>query len=292
MPIPHHTGAPPAGPGPGAGAPAPADPRPQIRVAVFGLAGKFQRLMEIVLRHARHNQYRYVVAPSPGPGDYDIALVDMTSAGGPEVASTLKRLPHARPVVRMGRRNDVVRGRDDLLQASFTANLLKTLNRVVEEALLGRGGLGLEFGAPRFGAAAEPAPRARVLIVDDSPTVRRQLAVALQQMGLDSEGVGSAREALDTLTTRRYDLVFVDVVMPEIDGYKLTREIKRNRLLRPVPVIILTSRSSPFDLARGALSGCNSYLVKPVSLRSLRETVTRHLKASAARGGAGRLSTA
>jgi twitching motility two-component system response regulator PilG len=261
-------------------------------VAVFGLANKFQRLMEIVLRHARHNQYRYVVARSPGPGDYDIALVDMTSTGGPEVASTLRRLPHARPVVRMGRRNDVVRGRDDLLQASFTANLLKTLNRVVEEALLGRGGLGLEFGARRFGPAVEPVARARVLIVDDSPTVRRQLAVALQQMGLDSEGVGSAREALDTLTTRRYDLVFVDVVMPEMDGYKLTREIKRHRLLRPVPVIILTSRSSPFDLARGALSGCNSYLVKPVSLRSLRETVARHLKASAARGGAGRLSTA
>ena len=125
--------------------------------------------------------------------------------------------------------------------------------------------------------------RLRVLVVDDSPTVRRQLAVAMHRMGLDSEGVSSAREALDTLATRRYELVFVDVVMPEMDGYQLTREIKRNKILRPMPVVILTSRSSPFDLARGALAGCNSYLVKPVSLQSLRETVARQLHRSARR---------
>lgn len=269
------------------------DARPLYRVAIFGLAHKFQRLMEIVLRHARHNQYRYVLAQSRGPGEYDIAMVDMTVQGGPEVASTLRRLPGARPVVRVGRRTDHARGPDDLLQASFTMNLLKTLNRVVEEALLGR-------PAPPAGLWSSTAPvggsgngeRARVLIVDDSPTVRRQLAVALQQMGLDSEGVGSAREALDTLAQRRYDLVFVDVVMPEMDGYRLTREIKRARGLRATPVIILTSRSSPFDLARGALAGCNSYLVKPVSLNSLRETVARHLRSRVGEQGAGRLSPA
>ena len=120
--------------------------------------------------------------------------------------------------------------------------------------------------------------RPRVLVVDDSPTVRRQLAVALHRMGLDSEGVNSAREALETLAVRRYELVFVDVIMPEIDGYRLTREIKRNRLLKPMPVVILTSRSSPFDLARGALAGCDSYLVKPVSMQALRDTVARHLQ--------------
>ena len=62
-----------------------ADPRPEFKVAVFGLAVKFQRILEIVLRHARHNQYRYTVASSRGPGNYDIALVDMTVKGGPVV---------------------------------------------------------------------------------------------------------------------------------------------------------------------------------------------------------------
>ncbi|MBK8763482.1 MAG: response regulator [Burkholderiaceae bacterium] len=281
------------------------DPRPRYRVANFGLGHKLQRLMEIVLRHARHNQYRFELAPSRGPGEYDIAMVDMTARGGPEVANTLRRLPQARPVVKVGRRNDEVRGHDDLLQSSFTMNLLATLNKVVEERLMTQAAARRQSAppAPRLRsidraatpprAATDgdmqdtvtqlPTRRPRVLVVDDSPTVRRQLAVAMHRMGLDSEGVSSAREALDTLATRRYELVFVDVVMPEMDGYQLTREIKRNKMLRPMPVVILTSRSSPFDLARGALAGCNSYLVKPVSLQSLRETVARQLHRSARR---------
>ncbi|HPU51256.1 MAG TPA: response regulator [Burkholderiaceae bacterium] len=280
------------------------DPRPYYRVANFGLGHKLQRLTEIVLRHARHNQYRFELSPSRGPGEYDIAMVDMTVRGGPEVANTLRQLPQARPVVKVGRRNDEIRGHDDLLRASFTMNLLATLNRVVEERLLTQAAHRRQSAPPaaRLRVAETsaapptatdgdiqdtitqlPTRRPRVLVVDDSPTVRRQLAVAMHRMGLDSEGVSSAREALDTLATRRYELVFVDVVMPEMDGYQLTREIKRSKLLRPMPVVILTSRSSPFDLARGALAGCNSYLVKPVSLQSLRETVARQLHRSAGR---------
>lgn len=125
--------------------------------------------------------------------------------------------------------------------------------------------------------------RPRALIVDDSPTVRRQLSLALHQIGLDSEAVASAREALEVLAMRRYELVLADVVMPDMDGYRLTRTIKRNRALRGIPVVILTSRSSPFDLARGALAGCNSYLVKPVSMQALRDTVQRQLRKLARR---------
>ena len=76
--------------------------------------------------------------------------------------------------------------------------------------------------------------RIRALIVDDSPTVRRQLSLALHQIGLDSEAVGSAREALDVMAMRRYEMVLVDVVMPDMDGYKLTRTIKRNKALRGI----------------------------------------------------------
>jgi len=256
-----------------------ADVRPQFRVAVFGLGRKFQRLMEIVLRHARHNQYRYVLTPARAPGEYDIALVDMTVRGGPEVASTLRLLPQARPVVRVGRRNDEARGRDDLLQATFTMNLLKTLNRVVDEVLLGRQAGPAPHAHPVMVDGETNAPRrARALVVDDSAAVRRQLAVALHRMAVDSEGASSAAEALAMLASTRYELVFVDVVMPDVDGYQLTRAIKRDPALRRVPVVILTGRSSPFDLARGALAGCDSYLVKPVALQSLRDTVFRQLR--------------
>lgn len=132
-----------------------------------------------------------------------------------------------------------------------------------------------------FPRSAEPAPpRIRVLVVDDSPTVRRQLSIAFTRMNALCDAAAGADEALARLAEAHYDLVLVDVVMPGVDGYKLTRQIRRRH--RGVPVIILTSRSSPFDLARGALAGCNSYLVKPVALRQLEAAVVRQLRKSLA----------
>jgi DNA-binding response OmpR family regulator len=66
--------------------------------------------------------------------------------------------------------------------------------------------------------------------------------------------------------------------MPDMDGYQLTRAIKRNRQWRQLPIIILTSRSSPFDLARGALAGCDTYLTKPVPYRALEAAVIKQLR--------------
>ena len=125
-----------------------------------------------------------------------------------------------------------------------------------------------------------PAPQIRVLVVDDSPTVRKQLSLAFARMRIECDAVASAAQALERLDEHHYDLALVDVVMPDMDGYKLTRQIRRGH--RGLPVIILTSRSSPFDLARGALAGCSSYLVKPVPLRQLEAAVVKHLRRSLA----------
>ncbi len=121
-----------------------------------------------------------------------------------------------------------------------------------------------------------------MLIVDDSPTVRRQLSGALERLGVASESVESARQALQRLSEQHFDLALLDIVMPDMDGYKLTREIKRNKQWRQLPVIILTSRSSPFDLARGALAGCDAYLTKPVPFRALEAAIVKQLRRSLA----------
>ena len=266
-----------------AAAPESSADRPEIRVAAFGLAGKFQRILEIVFRHARHNPYRFVLAASRGPGDYDLALVDMTAQGGPEVAQTLRRLPEQRPIVTVGRREDPARACDDLVLQRFALNVLAVLNRAVERHLL-RPAAALARRAAAWFALPDAESllgrKARVLMIDESPAVRRQLSLALHQMGLEAEGVGSAREALDVMAVRRYELVILEAALSDIGGLRLTRDIKRDPALRGMPVIVLTRRSGPFDLLRGAMSGCDSYLVKPVSLQTLRETVARCLRKS------------
>ncbi len=259
-------------------------------MALFGVAEKFQRMLEIVTRHAVHNPYSFRLAENRSASNFDIALVDMTVSGGPEVAGTLQKLLNGRPVIQMGRRQDKSRGEDKLTHQDFASRVIDALNEFVETNLAAQAGM-RSVDAPLLPNLLQPdvepeldptqvvpGRKPRALVVDDSPTVRRQLAVALGQMGMDSEAVASAQEALELLAMREYELVFADVVMPEQDGYQLTRQIKRDRNLKGMPVIILTSRSSPFDLAKGALAGCSSYLVKPVSLQSLRDTVSRQLE--------------
>ncbi len=124
--------------------------------------------------------------------------------------------------------------------------------------------------------------RLRALVVDDSPTVRAQLVQIIERIGMKCDAAAGGREALNLLAEKSYHIIYVDVVMPDMDGYKLTREIKRNAEYKSTPVIILTSQSSPFDRARGALAGCDTFLTKPVDLKRFYEASAKMLRKSMA----------
>ncbi len=272
------------------------DPRPLFRVAAFGLGQTLERIVEIVFRHARHNPYRFVFAPADAPTDYDLALVDMTVADGQAVARVLGRLSPAASgvtLVTVGRRCDPTRACDDLVLQRFSVNLLAALNQAVDRQLmrpLRRGARvfrgdpptrahagGARPDQPMTGAPSRPQ---RVLIIDPSPVLRRQVSISIEAIGLDAEGVGTAQEGLALLALRRYELVILDVDLSDVDGFRLVRQIRRGRGVARVPVIVLTRRSSAIDLLRGLIAGCNGYLVKPTSQRTLRECVFRCIRPS------------
>ena len=74
-----------------------------------------------------------------------------------------------------------------------------------------------------------------------------------------------------------YDIIFLDVVMPGVDGYEVCRRIRKNMLTKQTPVIMLTSKSSSFDRVRGAMAGCNSYLTKPVDYEKFHKVLEEYL---------------
>ncbi|HET7868073.1 MAG TPA: response regulator [Burkholderiaceae bacterium] len=152
-------------------------------------------------------------------------------------------------------------------------SLLYCLDALARQCAAHRGHRG------RPGAPAQPL---RALVVDDSPTVRTQLSNVIMRIGMQCDLADGAAEALARLDAAHYDLIVVDVLMPDMDGYKLTREIKRGRTHKHAPVIILTSQSSPFDRARGALAGCDIYLAKPVGVKAFFEAATKALRKSMA----------
>ena len=116
---------------------------------------------------------------------------------------------------------------------------------------------------------------ARVLVIDDSATVRKQLELALGEQGVQVFVADSGEAGLHVLSQNNIDLVFLDVMLPGADGYQICKTIKKNRQKNTVPVVMLTSKSSPFDRVKGSLAGCDSYLTKPVEFRRLIEVLDK-----------------
>ncbi len=117
----------------------------------------------------------------------------------------------------------------------------------------------------------------RALVVDDSPTVCKQLELELRNFNIESDIAETAEQGLELLENIKYDIIFLDVILPGTDGYQACKEIRKNPKTKRTPVIMLTSRSSPFDRVRGSLAGCSAYLTKPVNYGMFCETVEKYI---------------
>jgi two-component system, cell cycle response regulator len=116
-----------------------------------------------------------------------------------------------------------------------------------------------------------------VLVVDDNMTVREFMAGKLAPFQFNVEFAESGEKALFMCSQRHYTCVFLDVVMPGMDGYQVCKHIKGRRTVRRTNVVMLTSRSSPFDKIRGTMAGCDAYLTKPVDEEKLFSVIAKFL---------------
>lgn len=115
------------------------------------------------------------------------------------------------------------------------------------------------------------------LVVDDSPTVRKQLVLELGNFNIQVETAETGEQGLAMMEKNKYDIIFLDVVMPGADGYQVCKTIRRNQDTKLTPVVMLTSKSSPFDKVRGSLAGCNAYLTKPVDYENFYQVLEEFL---------------
>ncbi len=155
------------------------------------------------------------------------------------------------------------------------------LGRSNAGSALGRSGAG--DSRPAAAAAATPDQSSRrralgdaVLVVDDNATVRLFMKAKLAPFGFEVDYAESGEEAVGLTGSREYACVFLDVVLPGIDGYQVCKLIKSNKqAIKKTAVVMLTSRSSPFDKLRGSLAGCDEYLTKPLDENRLLETIAQ-----------------
>ena len=115
----------------------------------------------------------------------------------------------------------------------------------------------------------------RILVVDDSATIRRVADTMLASEGFEVFTAENGFEALSKVTRHKPDIIFVDIMMPRLDGYQTCAIIKNNAEFRNTPVVILTSKDGLFDMARGRIVGSDQYLTKPFTREELLDAVKR-----------------
>lgn len=260
-----------------------------FRVGIIGASIEEMKAISRIFSATQFRIRRYeavtlLLTSTQIPNDIDIVIVSQTE-GTDHTAeqSLLSKLGLSRPMVRMLRNvppDTEVSGyaiRTPLNPARFLKMLdqytIRELNyfpefeighdgEIKSEALAG---LRMLKNANVLSGKKQSQLLSRALVIDDSLAVRSQMAIEFDLINHEVDLVDSAESAVLAVNHNRYSIIFLDVVMPGMDGYTACKKIKRSALNRDTPIIMLTSRSSSFDKFKGTLAGCAAYLIKPIN---------------------------
>jgi len=117
----------------------------------------------------------------------------------------------------------------------------------------------------------------KILVIDDSKTIRRTAETLLTKEGCQVFTAIDGFDALSKIADHQPDLIFVDIMMPRLDGYETCSLIKHNKTFKDTPVIMLSSKDGLFDRARGRIVGSEQYLTKPFTKDELLGAITNQM---------------
>jgi len=120
----------------------------------------------------------------------------------------------------------------------------------------------------------------KVMVIDDSKTIRRTAETLLQKAGCTVITATDGFDALAKIADTKPDIIFVDIMMPRLDGYQTCALIKNNANFRETPVIMLSSKDGLFDKAKGRIVGSDEYLTKPFSKEELLGAIRQHVESN------------
>ncbi len=124
----------------------------------------------------------------------------------------------------------------------------------------------------------EDKKQLKALIIDDSLPVRMQLKIILDDSHIDSELAESGEKGLEFAVANDYDLVFLDIMMPGIDGYEVCEAMRKMDKMKKTPIIMLSGKTSPLDEVKGVIAGATTYMTKPINVEELQAVLSRMMK--------------
>jgi len=126
----------------------------------------------------------------------------------------------------------------------------------------------------------------KVIVIDDSKTIRRTAETLLKKAGCEVITATDGFESLSKVAEHKPDIIFVDIMMPRLDGYQTCALIKNNQVFRKTPVVMLSSKDGLFERARGRIVGAEHYMTKPFTREELLNTIKAFVIDAKAKAGA------
>jgi len=120
-------------------------------------------------------------------------------------------------------------------------------------------------------------PRKKILVVEDQESLLKLESILLTSRGFEVRGVTDGQAALDALEDELPDLILLDIMLPDMDGFEICRRVKGNERTSQIPVIMVTARKSRMDLQLSQEAGADDYITKPFKSAMLIETIQKYL---------------
>jgi len=118
----------------------------------------------------------------------------------------------------------------------------------------------------------------KAMVIDDSKTIRRTAETLLKKVGCEVVTALDGFDALSKIADQRPDIIFIDIMMPRLDGYQTCALIKNNKEYKDTPIVMLSSKDGLFDKAKGRIVGSDQYLTKPFSRDELLGAIKNHIE--------------
>ena len=254
-------------------------------IGSLGLQEHEVRLVKSILKHSNgRNPGRFDWTVEPN--EAHLIIVDANSDDALKVWLALSEKQPAPVLLSI---TSSSKGSDHTSEFNLTrpfspSRLISMLDKIYSEKLAEMLG-GTIFEGREQSTQFDPVPSSKyvsskeihALVVDDSPTVRKQLLLELETFKIKVDMAETGEQCLSMLEQQSYDIIFLDVILPGIDGYDVCKSIRKNMDTKRLPVVMLTSKSSSFDRVRGSMAGCSTYLTKPVDYEKFHKVLEEYL---------------
>lgn len=254
-----------------------------FKVGIFGLANNEQNTLGSIFKLAATRNRQYTLVSATDRPQAEIILVD---ADDPNTLTEWRSFSvhHSNiPLVKVTK-GAVPEGSSEVyLRRPLTLKrVLEVLDKVTIETLkyLPEVSIGGDGDTPAPTPWNVDKTGFKALVVDDSLPVRKSMEIQLGLHGLDMDFAETGEQALEFTEKKVYDIIFLDLMLPGIDGYKVCKEIKSHKQSKNTPVVMLTGKGGRFDKLRGTMAGADVYLTKPVESEKLKEVINKFLPAT------------